>query len=815
MNSLIIFDLDGVITSEEAYWDAAGLTLHELLYSPHYWNLSGAKNYQPAATADESRSVSRSVFPEAEILALKARAINSNWDTCYATACLHLINLLTFLKDHLPRIPQNLLPLQPWEATWIAAFRNPFSDNQFYMLWQSQHAYPVVDELFSSPPFQGYVGLELINRFDTYASELLGIPINGVFSRYSPFWSFCRDNFQEWYLGDDLYTQTYEHAPAQSGKPGCIHFEHPLLPSEQERATLQTLREQDYTLGFATGRVCQEAVYPLNRYNLLSYFDDQHISTYDNVERAESVLRNRGEQTLLSKPHPFPFLFAVDPNYQQTILQNPDSKSNHLPFIIVGDSTSDILSGRAAGALTIAVLTGARTPEARELLAQSKPDFTIEDMTKLPALLADIDSLTTIQKLQFTEREKAERLLQLWFARHMHLKVDSITLTPRAVSLNSFNGFYRLHNEEYFFKTHVEEQGMLEEYYHAELLHRSGYNIVLPLQTLHEKDQQMVIYPVIHWPVMFDLVRTIETSDTGNIGDITVETVTSAEQQECRRLLEIYASTLAFSTAEENAHAPIHQLFWHRLTGGRFQTFYTGKQVPLPDEKNSQNLNSGILFDELLAYHWTINRVPQQKTLGELVERAIHLLHPAQPTCSIIGHGDAHFGNIFLEATSSTQTSSAQAKTSVEESFVDAQFRYLYFDPAFAGRHSPLLDIIKPLFHNIFATWLYFPHDIAQALQLSVTIKNKNVYIEHTCALTHVRTAILQMKRQHLLTPLVAHLRSQNALPDDWLEFMQLALMCCPLLTVNLLDAQRMPAIITWLGLSQAILMGNTGIEAF
>lgn len=821
MNTLIIFDLDGVITSEEAYWDAAGLTLHELLYSPHYWNLSGEKHYQPVTTAEESRHVSRSVFPEAEILALKARAINSNWDTCYATACLHLINLLAFLKEHLRTIPENLLPLQPWESAWIAAFRNQFSDNHLYTPWASQHAYPPVEELFSSPPFNGYVGLELINRFDTYATELLGIPVTAIFSRYSPFWSFCRDIFQAWYLGDELYTQTYGHTPTQSGKPGCIHFEHPLLPLEQERATLQTLCEQDYTLGVATGRVHQEAVYPLKMYNLLSYFDNQHISTYDDVERAEIVLRNRGNQTLLSKPHPFPFLFATDHSYQQTILQNPTPTSNPFPFIAVGDSTSDILSGHTAGALTIAVLTGARTPKVRELLAQSKPDFTIEDITKLPAFLADIDNLATIQKLQFTERNKAERLLQLWFVRHMHLNVDSITLTPKAVSLNSFNGFYRLHNEEYFFKTHVEEQGMLEEYYHAELLHRSGYNIVLPLQTLHEKDQQMVIYPVIHWPVMFDLVRTIETSDTSitdnasNISDITIETITNAEHQECHRLLEIYASTFAFSAAEENARAPIHQLFWHRLTSGRFQTFYKGKQVPLPGKKSTQQPNATIPFDELLHYHWTINGVPQQKTLGELVERAIKLLHPAQPTCSIIGHGDAHFGNVFLESTTTEQPSPPQSNTSARESFVDAEFRYLYFDPAFAGRHSPLLDLIKPLFHNIFATWMYFPHDIAQNLQLSVTIKNKNVYIEHTYALTPMRQAILQVKIQQLLTPLIAQLRSHNALPDDWLEFMYLALMCCPLLTVNLLDAQRMSAIITWLGLSQALQMGNTGIEHF
>ncbi len=119
MSKLIIFDLDGVITSEEAYWDTAGLTLHELLYSPRYWNVgAGSKSYQPAATAEESRRISRAIFPESEILAFKARAINSNWDTCYASVCLHLIALLSMLPDI-----TSLFPLQPWDAGWLAALR--------------------------------------------------------------------------------------------------------------------------------------------------------------------------------------------------------------------------------------------------------------------------------------------------------------------------------------------------------------------------------------------------------------------------------------------------------------------------------------------------------------------------------------------------------------------------------------------------------------------------------------------------------------------------------------------------------------------
>src|SRR5437016_7471994 len=124
MNNLIIFDLDGVITSEEAYWDAAGLTLHELLYSPRYWDIEGNrpggqyKQYHPTATAEESRRISRAILPEPEILALKARAINSNWDVCYAAVCLRLINLLALLPDL-----SALLSLRPWDAGWLAAFR--------------------------------------------------------------------------------------------------------------------------------------------------------------------------------------------------------------------------------------------------------------------------------------------------------------------------------------------------------------------------------------------------------------------------------------------------------------------------------------------------------------------------------------------------------------------------------------------------------------------------------------------------------------------------------------------------------------------
>jgi len=390
LKHLIIFDLDGVITNEEAYWDCAGLTLHELLYSPRYWGLSGDTLYQPVTSAAGSRRLSRMVFPEEHILSLKARALNSNWDTCYAMAFLYLVTLLACLPQR-----ASLLPFQPWDPDWLAALRAQIGVSHVAQNWDLSRLHRTWSQHHPCdlPVFEGATGLELLNRGDAYASDVLGMHVEGSFSRHGRFWLFCQDLLQEWLLGEQLYLQVYGRQPAQAGKPGCLFFEEPLLSPECVRETLAKLVQRGYTLGVASGRVWREAEPALRNYGFLPYFSAEHVCTHDLVERAEAGLRRRGDQTLLSKPHPFPFMAAVDRTYALALECGKENPSwEKTPFIAIGDSTSDILAARAAGALTVAVLTGARTAEARRLLEQSRPDFTLSDMTGLPALLEQIES---------------------------------------------------------------------------------------------------------------------------------------------------------------------------------------------------------------------------------------------------------------------------------------------------------------------------------------------------------------------------------------------------------------------------------------
>ncbi len=84
-----------------------------------------------------------------------------------------------------------------------------------------------------------------------------------------------------------------------------------------------------------------------------------------------------------------------------------------------------------------------------------------------------------------------------------------------------------------------------------------------------------------------------------------------------------------------------------------------------------------------------------------------------------------------------------------------------------------------------------------------------------TIVLTSIRRAILHTKQEYLLKPLLAWMEARQLLPEDWQDVLKLALMCCPLLTVDLFDTEKRSPAIGWLGLSQAIQLGNRGLDAW
>ncbi len=390
------------------------------------------------------------------------------------------------------------------------------------------------------------------------------------------------------------------------------------------------------------------------------------------------------------------------------------------------------------------------------------------------------DLLDHIQKLQFSDKRAAESLL-LNFVRETfpQLEVKYLTLRPLAVSLNSFNGFLYLESgERLFFKTHTEPGGVIGEFYRAELLSEAGYPVLQPILQSTEAGKQILIYPYVESPSVFDIAWAIERGDQSRSGALEAAQNTLDDQ-----LMGLYHATLHWQGAAEAETASIHQLFYHRLTAGRLDAYYRQPTSVLRLRDRT------VAFSEVMNARWRINGLRYQDTLSILIEKAVQLLNPAVAGASVVGHGDAHNGNVFYHETPGSPT------------------RMSYFDPAFAGRHHPLLDLAKPLFHNVFCMWMYFPSEVNGELRLDGTFTDNEIVLHHDFVLPPVRLMFLRSKVERVLTPTLQAMRQRGWLPDNWRAHLKAALFCCPFLTRNLLDAAIFPPNITLLGLSQAVEM--------
>lgn len=389
--------------------------------------------------------------------------------------------------------------------------------------------------------------------------------------------------------------------------------------------------------------------------------------------------------------------------------------------------------------------------------------------------------LQQVQELQFHDKGAAEALLLNFLRELFPLDVQSVMLRPLAVSLNSFNGFMQLGDgRRLFFKTHTEPDGVIGEYYNAAQLASAGYPVLQPIYSSTEAGKQLLIYEVIEDPSVFDLAWDIENSRSELLPQLT-----QAQNAADDHLLNIYRQTLAWQNADDAASVPIHQLFYHRLAGGRLARFY-GEDVTVALPVGSAAIS------EARRARWVINGQRYSQTLDDLIAEAARLLLPAQAGPSVIGHGDAHNGNVFFRAETNA---------------------LLYFDPAFAGRHHPLLDLTKPLFHNVFAMWMYFPHEKAASTTIRLNIDGDVWRVEHDYVLHPVRHMFQSSKIERVLIPILRDLRDRGWLREDWRAYLKAALFCCPLLTMNLTDAAKFPPSISLLGLTMAVEMGGESEE--
>lgn len=353
MIKTILFDVDGVLLSEERYFDASGLTVWEMLISKNYLGISPYQ-FKTENNDAEIAEIRSRVFENDQVLTfLKSRGLNANWDMIYLTFSFQLIHLLSQIKEtEFDRINKWLK--NEIDKETLVEIGNVLSNYKIVIEFDRF----IPDFQCSSETKQG-----LMNHLDVLAKDKLGIETT-IFNELGILWSVCEHVSQEWYVGDGNILASTGRPSVQLGKKGFLTSETTLGAPEEISRLFEYFNASGISIGIGTGRPALETFGPFQHLHWLQYFDALHIVTADEVLTAQ---REATESISLAKPHPFTYLMALTGKNHSAkeCLKKRLPIENGDEILIVGDSLADLLAAQRMGCQFAAVLTGLSGKSAR------------------------------------------------------------------------------------------------------------------------------------------------------------------------------------------------------------------------------------------------------------------------------------------------------------------------------------------------------------------------------------------------------------------------------------------------------------------
>jgi phosphoglycolate phosphatase-like HAD superfamily hydrolase len=370
----ILFDVDGVLLSEEHYFDASALTVWEMLTSCNYLGLEPEK-FKTDYNAEEIQEIRELVFENDKVLKfMKSRGLNANWDMIYLSFSHQLIHLLSQIKDSESEKIDKWCqaPINRETLLDVGRVLSNYHVKMDFSLF--------VEEFTRSEATKQ----ELLSYLNELAKEKLGVETS-IFLK-GELWSVCEHVSQEWYVGDEHVLASTGRPSVQIGKKGFLANETTLAPRQEIDELFQFLNASGFTIGIGTGRPDLETIQPFQHLDWLKHFDLNRIVTADEVLKAEKELPERKS---LSKPHPFTYIMGLlgKEASVQECLNTKLPIENAKTVLVVGDSLADLLAARQLGCQFAAVLTGLSGKDARSDFEKHEADYILDMVVDLKGIL--------------------------------------------------------------------------------------------------------------------------------------------------------------------------------------------------------------------------------------------------------------------------------------------------------------------------------------------------------------------------------------------------------------------------------------------
>ncbi len=356
----VLFDIDGVLLSEERCFDTSALTVWEWCYGEDWMHLEGDKvDFSPSDSRIEELRAHQ-WMDDAIFEWIKEHGINSNWDMVHA----YLLGMLALLwKQRKPISSSYSVITRDVVKKWGKACKGLVQ--------------PKPEEIFmwlrSIVPIKAKKE-ELFEAIVKAVEEIVGQKAEGL-ALGGAMWKLHSALYNEWYFGDKSI-----------GKEGFLHKEIPLAPAEDLRDLLKDLKRAGYKIGIATGRCRKDAQIPLEELGIWEEFPELYRATSDEALEASGMYG-----TMLDKPHPFTYLASyggVNRELYDDYVKRPSEVIDFRDTVyVVGDSIADVLAAKSMGATMIATLTGLTGKKILPLLQELEVEYIVENVTDLRKLL--------------------------------------------------------------------------------------------------------------------------------------------------------------------------------------------------------------------------------------------------------------------------------------------------------------------------------------------------------------------------------------------------------------------------------------------
>lgn len=328
-------------------------------------------------------------------------------------------------------------------------------------------------------------------------------------------------------------------------------------------------------------------------------------------------------------------------------------------------------------------------------------------------------------------------------------------------SMNSQSGYCQT-NRKIFWKT---TKFLSKELKGCKIV--SEYYRFIQVPTMVDLKQQVIFYPFYNGVVLSNLLLDClkQEFDNQELSKDMKSTILNLELQRSEDYLRAYCLSARF--LEKPPASEIHRFFYDRLLNDtRFNEFY----------------KDGIQIQET---HLSLNQIKTKNliingkfygNLSEIMKRATNILNPLDfwNQLVICGLGDSHCGNVMVSK-DNQQTS-----------------KYLYIDYEISGFHSPILDLAKPffidIFLNLFGADLITPkNELFHRNIVQVEVEECLIKINLQVPKSLICNAIYEIKKRYLLLPFLRFIKNHKELElnEDWVNIFGQTLFCCALLSRN------------------------------